>query len=241
MDTIFVDIKKRKIILENRMPYARETQAYLRELNETDMVYSSLRLDGSELSRTTVSRILKGEFLVEVSVSGHVAIGNYQEVVRLMREMVEMRVYLDETNLQKLYGLLVRSASVSYRKSNPVLRMMDYNPPHFKEIPEQMEFLFHWLRSELHQNNPIEKAAHLHNKLIEIYPFESGSEALARMAAQHHLMNYGYPPILWNIGETEYYDGISRYLKRDDVTPMYSVLERGVFNKMEVMMQVTGP
>ncbi len=153
--------------------------------------------------------------------------------------MNEMDVYLNEKYLFKIYSALTKPDIVEYRKSNPVLRMIGYNPPHFKEIEEQMEILFNWLYKDLYLINPIEKAAYLHNKLIEIYPFETASEAVARMAAQYLLISKGYPPILWNISEQEYFDAISLYIKTEDVQPIYDVLERGIYNKLEIMMQLT--
>lgn len=236
---MFREIKKRKIILENRKPFKEEAVSYLTELNLSDWIHSSLRLDGSNLSKETVERILRGEFLVEVSVSNHATIGNYQEAIRLLTNMVDMNMYLSESLLLKIYGALVKPTLPEYRRSNPVLRMLDYNPPHFKEIEEQMALFFGWLHSDLYSNNPIEKAAYIHNKMIEIYPFETGSEAMARMVAQYHLMISGYPPIHWNISEPEYYDAIRLYLKKEDAGPINDVIERGVYNKMEVMMQIT--
>lgn len=236
---MFREIKKRKIILENRRPYTSETGSFLQELNEADIVYSSMRLDGGNLSRNIIERILKGEFLVEVSVNNHAAIGNYHEAIQLLRDMADMGTHLSEDNLFKLYSVLEKPKTLEYRRSNPVLRMLDYNPPHFKEIEEQMELFFQWLHGDLYSNNPIEKAAFLHNKLIEIYPFETGSEAMARMVTQYHLIVNGFPPILWNCSESEYYDAIRTYLKNEDAGAVYDVLERGVYNKMEIMMQLT--
>ena len=59
------------------------------------------------------------------------------------------------------------------------------------------------------------------------------------MAAQYLLISKGYPPILWNISEQEYFDAISLYIKTEDVQPIYDVLERGIYNKLEIMMQLT--
>lgn len=82
-----------------------------------------------------------------------------------------------------------------------------------------MELLFTWLHSGASQTNPIEKAAYLHNKIIEIYPYKTDSEAIARIAAQYHLIQNGFPPILWNISEQEYYDAIRLYLRKKKSSP----------------------
>jgi Fic family protein len=236
---LYREIKKKKLILNNRKPYRKEVARFIHELNTIDLIHSSIRLDGNNLSRNNVERIVKGEFVIEASVSDHAVISNYSDTIKLLYDMNEMDVYLNEKYLFKIYSALTKPDIVEYRKSNPVLRMIGYNPPHFKEIEEQMEILFNWLYKDLYLINPIEKAAYLHNKLIEIYPFETASEAVARMAAQYLLISKGYPPILWNISEQEYFDAISLYIKTEDVQPIYDVLERGIYNKLEIMMQLT--
>jgi Fic family protein len=236
---VYREIKKKKLILDNRKPYRKEVSQFLDELNRLDWIYSSMRLDGSNLSRASVERILKGEFLIDVSVKDHSTISNYKNVIDQIYDMVEMDFYLNEKYLFKLYQTLTNETESEYRKFNPVLRMISYNPPHFYEIEEQMELLFNWLHSGASETNPIEKAAYLHNKLIEIYPYKTDSEAMARIAAQYHLIRNGLPPILWNISEQEYYDAIHLYLKNENIQPIYDVLERGVFNKLEIMMQLT--
>lgn len=236
---MFREIKKKKLILEYRKPFTGAAARLLAELDAADWIYSSLRLDGNSISRAGVERILSGDFVIDISVSQHAAIGNHQEAIRMLYDMADMEVYLNEKVLLKLYEVLIKPGTAEYRRSNPVLRMLSYNPPHFKEIEEQMDLLFHWLHGDTYHANPIEKAALLHNKLIEIYPFETGSEAIARMAAQYILLSAGFPAILWNISEQEYYDAIRLYLKKEDITPIYDVLERGVYNKLEIMLQLT--
>ena len=236
---MFREIKKKKLILENRKPYPIEKDRFLDEMNQVDWIYSSLRLDGFNVNKESVERILKGDFLVNMSVSIHATISNFQQMIKLLHEMAGMDVYLNENYVFKVYETLERPPETAYRKSNPILRMINYNPPHFKEIEEQMEMLFHWLHSDQYQTNPIEKAAYLHNKLIEIYPFETGTESIARSLAQYYLMQNGFPPILWNLSEQEYYDAVEVYLKKEEIQPIYDVLERGVYNKLEIMMQLT--
>ena len=236
---MFREIKKKKLILENRKPYHDDVRSTLEEMDRIDWIYSSLRLDGSPLRRTEAERIIKGEFLIDVPVSEHAAIGNFSDTLRLLYDMAGMNISLDEKYLYKIHASLTNEETEEYRRNNPVLRMISYNPPHFNAIEEQLTILFRWLSSDTSEMNPMEKAAYLHNKLIEIYPFENGSEATARAAAQYLLITEGFPPILWNISEQEYYDAIRLYLKNEEIAPIREVLERGVYNKLDVMLQLT--
>lgn len=236
---MFREIKKKKIILDYRKPYTVEAMRLIDEINLVDWVYTSMRLDGSDISRDNVQRIVKGEFVVDVKVNDHSTIANYQEAIKYTYNIVGMKAEVDEKDLFNYYRIFSNSEYQGYRRTNPVLVSLDYNPPHPSEIEEQMELMFQWIRENGFENNPILKAAYLHNKLIEIYPFESYSEAIARMAMYSELIKNGYPPVLLNLSESEYNDAIRSYLKKENIQPMYAPLERAVYNKLEVMMQLT--
>lgn len=236
---MFREIKKKKLILENRKPFTREAAEYIEEVNLVDWIYTSMKLDGSNISKNGVQKILKGDFLVDVTLNDHAAVGIYKNVLKQACEMAEMEIELDEKYLFRFYEVLAEPDTLEYRRTNPVLVMMDYNPPHPSEIEEQMEILFQWLHTNDFQNNPILKAAYLHNKLVEIYPFETHSEAVARAAMYFELIRNGYPPVLLNLNEQEYYSAIRGYLKKEEIQPFYEPLERGVYNKLEIMIQLT--
>ncbi len=237
--TMFREIKKKKLILENRKPYNSEVMEYLDEMNRTDWIYSSLRLDGSCVQRQNVEHIVKGEFQTEVTINDHASIGRYEAAIRYAYDMVEMKMDLTMEYLLQFHRILSGNPNAVYRRSNPILVMLSYNPPFPSEIAEQIEILFHWLGTADFEGNPILRATHLHHRLIEIYPFEQESEAVARMAMYYELIRNGYPPILLGINESEYYTMIHQYIKKEEIKPFYDAVERGVFNKLELMMQLT--
>jgi len=236
---VFREIKKKKLILDNRKPYTKETAEYIDEINHIDWIYSSLRLDGSSIGKTDVQKIVKGEFLVDVTINDHSAIGNYQDAIKLAYDMADMEIELTEKYLFRFYQILANPERLEYRRTNPILVMLDYNPPHPSEIEEQMDILFQWMNTNDFQSNPILRAAYFHNKLVEVYPYESHSESVARMAMYYELIRNGYPPVLLNLREPEYYEAIRGYLKKEEIQPLYEPLERGVYNKLEIMMQLT--
>lgn len=236
---MFREIKKKQLILNNRKPYTKETAEYIDEINLIDWIYTSMRLDGSNIGKTSVQKIVKGEFIVDVTINDHSMIGNYQHAIKLAYDMANMEIELTEKYLFRFYQLLANSESLEYRRTNPILVMLDYIPPHPSEIEEQMEILFQWMNTYDFQGNPILRASFLHNKLVEIYPYATHSEAVARMAMYYELIRNGFPPVLLNLSESEYFGAIRSYLKKEEIQPMYEPLERGVYNKLEIMMQLT--
>lgn len=239
MFEIYQEIQKRKLILENRKPYDAEILNYANEYNLLDCIHSSLRLDGSPITREAVSKIMKGEFVVEATLGDHVLVEHYKHAFRTAGDMIEMSFNLDLKCLMKFYHILSDDERLSYRRTNPILVQFQYNPPHPQEIEEQMIILTRWLYKKSENLNPIEKAVTLHNRLIEIYPYEKFSEAVARMAMNYMLMAEGLPPVGIALREEEYNLAITDYIRREDIGPLCSAVERSIFNHLEIFLQLT--
>ena len=236
---MFREIKKKHIILENRKPYPKEVCDYINELNKTDWIYSSLRLDGSMLTKNQVGLILKGEFLQDAPLSEHSLVERYDFLYKTFINMLQMSASLNIKVITTFAQKLSDDDSVGYRRKNPVLVSLSYNPPHPAEIDEQMELLMHWFYSDDVEKNPIKKAAGLHNRIIEIYPFDSFSEAVARASMYFFLMENGYPAFELDLSEREYNIAISEYLKKENTEPFYRAVEHSLFKKMEILLQLT--
>lgn len=211
----------------------------MEELNLVDWIHTSMYLDGSAITRQGVQRILKGDFLVDVTVEDHLSVGNYKKTIKMAYDMADMGIDLNERYIFKLYEAFAEPQLLSYRKNNPVLIAFDYNPPHPQEIEEQMDILIHWLRTDDCDNNPIRKAVYLHNKFIEIYPFEFYSEAMARILLNYELIQNDFPPVALNLSDQSYHRAIIDYLKKEDISLIYDIVERSLYNKLEMMLQIT--
>ncbi|MGI6751225.1 MAG: Fic family protein [Anaerovoracaceae bacterium] len=236
---MYQEITRKKKILENRKPYPVEVSNYLQELDSLDFIYSILFLDGSNAKRDDVQAIIRGDIRENVSVSDHTTIAKYRQGIEEIRFMVDIHTDLTEKSLFQIYEAMYKPFVQGYRKSNPVIEEIDYRPPHFFEIEEQMQVLFYWLYSNGEGENPIVRAAQLHNRIIEIYPFENDSLAMARIVAQYYLLRHGFPFIPWDVGIKQYHSAIMKYLDNEEYQPIYQILESGIYNKMELLLQLT--
>ncbi len=236
---MYREIKKRKVILESRKPYDIEIVNYINEYNLTDCIYTSMKLDGSAITKEAVNKILRGEFVDNATLGDHVLIENYKNTVRSLYQMLDLKLSLDVKCIKKFYKVLSGEDEVEYRKTNPVLFQYDYNPPHPQDIEEQMNMMVQWLYRQEEFSNPIEKAVHTHCRILEIYPFEKFTEAISRMAMNYILLSEGYPPVGITLSESEYNSAIVRYLKDEEIQPLYSSVERSVYNKLEIILQLT--
>ena len=233
------EIKKKQIILENRKPYSHETAEHIREINMVDWISSSLRMDKSSLSRQETERILGGEFITNASLNEHAVIERYRDLINSVNDMAAMSYSLNKEMLATFYKKLTGKPDAPYRKENPVLVALNYTPPHPSLIEEQMDILMNWFYGRDTDRNPVLKATNLHNRIIEVYPYDVYSEAIARAAMYYFLMENGYPPFELIFTEQEYNAAVAEYLKRGRTEPFYSGIERSIYNKMVLLMRLT--
>lgn len=236
---MYTEVKRKKLILENRKPYSKEAQELMREQEQLDLILGGLLLDGISLNDEDILKIVRGEYVVTLSINDHVLIRNYCDVYALLNEMLQFKYEINEKVLIKLYKIFTKSNLDYYRSVNPILHTLDYNPPHFKAIDEQMKVLFDFMRETKLTMNPIMRAAYLHNKLIEIYPFESCNFEIARLALEYELMLNGLPIIMLDFKEQDYFDHIRRYIKTESVEHFYNSLLAMIIKKQEFLLSIT--
>lgn len=238
---MYREIKKKKVIIDNRRPYAPEVSALLKDMNTVDWIYSSVHLDGSNMPLDVIRSIVRGNITMSATLKEHALIGRYVEAIKKAESLASIHHVIDKQLIMQIYGILTGIDIPRYRKVNPVLIALHYNPPHSSAISDEMDSLLDWLSEDKTQLNFIMKAALLHNRFLKIYPFEIYSEAMARFVMYYYLLLQGYPPFTIDLTESEYNSQMALFFKTEYIQPFYDVLERGLYNKMEVIMQLTTP
>jgi len=242
---MFREIKEKMKQLEARKPFDRDIIEEIEALNAVDWAYSCLNLNGSQVTKEAVSRIVRGQFVIEATVDEHSLIERHEDTLKEAINLLEMDNDLTENVLKRLCGKFMPEGESGYRRGNPVILTFGFNPVYSKDIQEEIRELFKWLYSddvspEINRNE-ILKAAYLHNRFIEIYPFEEFTEEMASIVMYYYLMQRGYPPFTIRFSQQEYYKSVSAYLKKNDIAPFYNCLERSIYNKIEVLLQMTSP
>lgn len=237
---MYQEILKKKKILDSRKPYSIENRKQIKKMELCDLIYTVLHLDGSVVTKDQVRRILDAEFVAEATVSDHLAIKNYIDTVLFMENLIGIDSDISLKIIEDIHDVSCGAEGPIWRRSNPTLYTLDYNPPHWQEIREKMVSFIKWAYNANEQldGNKILKATYIHNKLIEIYPFEYNSESTARLVMYYSLMRDGYPIFELRLSESEYNLLVIDYLKHKNIEPFYKAVQRGIFNKMDVMLQI---
>ncbi|MBE6029975.1 MAG: Fic family protein [Clostridiales bacterium] len=252
---MYRELNKKRIIIERRKPYKDNIVEFLKELDTVDVLYTSAKLDGSTITRDMITGMLKGAFYTDVSLMEHAKVQRYREVIEELYNMSRMKIGLSQPVMTHIYSRIMDKPVNDYRDCNPVVYEWDYNPPHPREIIGQLHTLVNWIErdgAEYDIVNPMEtsdlqdepsnfvlRAAYLHNRILEIYPYNEGNSEFARFVMYYYLISKGYPVFELLFSESEYNEAVAEYLASGNIGPFYQGLMQSLMAKMELIMTLT--
>lgn len=212
----------------------RLLKSAVREVNRADLIRGSLIARNPNHEKINVEEILNGGSLQkDVPVGDYMFIENFSNVIRVAFNCLEMGNYLDKHLLISAYRLLSENEDGYFRKSNPVVYAFNHVPEHSVDIEEKLDAAVRRVYSREAGNNVILKAMYIHNKLIDIYPFEEFSAELAIFAMNYYLMENGFAPINMPIDRQDYFEIVGECLKGRRQEEFYNFLCRAVYDKMK--------
>ena len=235
------EIRKKIIVLGNRLPFAQHTKDYIDHMERMDWIYMNLALDGSPLTRDNVEGILQGEMVLTGRIMDHVLI----ERLDRLQAMIYAGAGADEAISNVLASRLAFEfcdgdiEAAQLRKSTPTLQQFSYTPVLPVYILPQLTQLLADADWQGEFDNPFLKAARLHNGFMAIWPYKENNEVLARALMEYYLVKQGFPMVPLEMTETEYNSQFVSYIKTGDCTFLADSLARAVHDRLELMIQLT--
>ena len=166
----------------------------IRSLDLLDYTWSDLRLAGSAVKRDEVERIIDGELVPNLKWEEHEEIDCHRRALMIMDEMLMMQTDIDRASMRRLVRAWDGVNRLMPRDGVPVLPHLDFTPPGPRDIDDLLDELFNRKSRDYPVKSPEDgfiRAALVHNGIIRIYPYDPGSEMIARAAMQYELRYAG--------------------------------------------------
>lgn len=211
----------------------RLLKSAVKEVNKLDIIKGSLIVRNSNHENVAVDKILEGELQKDLPVKDYVFIENFCELIKVADNCIEMGNYIDKNFLISAYKILSENKDGYFRKTNPVIYAFNHVPVHSLDIEEKLDDAMRRVYSLEAGNNIILKGMYIHNKLIDIYPFEEYSAEIAIFAMNYYFMENGLTPINMPIARDAYFTMVGECLKGKKQEEFYNFLCRAMFDKME--------
>ncbi len=237
-------IKKRIIMLGNRMPFAPEKQKYFEDAERLDWIYNNLLLEGYALPKSVIQDILDGSLPDNLSIEEPIMI----EAMRILfSEMYYLAQKGVKPSLQMMgyYNHLItgKDKTQPYRKTSMIVHQWDYSAVHPADIYEEINGLEE-LFAIAEKTDPLTEdcfriAEKIHNKIIRILPYGERDGLLARIMTSYFLMEKGYPVVAPFMKEQEYNQKVIQALKTGELQGIGEGYKKEVLGHLELMIQLT--
>ena len=236
---MYKDIQEKLDLLNQKKPSDSAFTSWVDESSLWGWIFTCLILRGTPLEKGVVVSILRGEIMENVPLELYGFVHRYRDVYKDIKSSLGMKNSLTEKLLNRYYCMLFEKKQAQYRENNPVVYEWGYNPPHFRDIGEQTDLLFHRLATEGRKQDPLTRAALFHMDILKIYPYGPDSVTMAGVALLYILMESGIPVPHLFVSEQEYHLQISQYLNSGDAAPFSGMLGRSIINRLDVLLQVS--
>lgn len=234
------EIRKKLVILHNRRPFPEQVRSYLADLEKREWLYMNLRLSGSSLGPEDIDTVLQGGCVLSAPIEEHLMITRLEELRQYIYRLSDMEADLSLQMIRDMHGILTGDTTKDFRKGNPVLLEYGASPLLPGEIPGEMAGLVDFAGRKETGENSFQKAARLHNRCIEIYPYSEKTPELARAILYYTLVRNGLPMAALELSEEEYNREIGAYLAGGGSQSLEDHLMRAVHSRLELMIQLTG-
>lgn len=245
------EIKKKMIILNNRMPFSPEIKNYFSYVQKVDWIFNNMQLEGSSATRGQIEEYLNGSGCIDLTIGDNLMVQCLEELLNRLFEMYDLKQKLNLGFLDSVYHVLCKAASDEskdyeygqYRKRSIVVYEWDYTPPAPGEVPERMRHLAlifdDAMAADGSREECFEHAEKIHNEILSICPFPDRNALVARASAAYYLFIKGYPVVVPSIKEQHYNELVSKAIKTGELQGLNEVLKKEILDRMKLMIQLT--
>ncbi|WP_303966543.1 Fic family protein [Sporosarcina ureae] len=186
--------------LDQLRPFSKELTRSLNEDFIIKSTYHSNAIEGNRLSVYETKAVLEdGIVIAGKSMREHLEAINHKEAILVAEEIVQQDQPFSEMVIKELHGIVLhsidRANAGKYREQNVIISGASHTPPDAVVVPQLMTDLIEWYNAAagLH---PVERAAILHSKFVNIHPFTDGNGRTARLLLNLELVRSGYLPVI---------------------------------------------
>lgn len=209
-------------------PLSEDTLQQLREYYKIGLTYTSNAIEGNSLTETETKIVLENGITIGGKpLKDHFeAIGGaeaYDALYTLCKS--DTITEKDIKNLHYLfYYRIDKENAGNYRKKPVIITGADVELPSPAEIPTLMQNFARKMPKLKEKTHPVEYAALLHIKLVNIHPFVDGNGRAARLLMNLALLQAGYeitiiPPAL----RSDYLDSL-KATNKDNNAPFINLI-----------------
>ena len=241
-----IDEKLRR--LNKLRPLPKSAVKKLRDQFRIDMTYNSNAIEGNSLTlKETFWVITEGITIKGKPLKDHLEAKDHHEALEFLYELASdrRRPTLSEKLIREIHLLVMKKTDEEwagrYRSGKVIIGGSDHVPLVASVVPAKMAGVIKWFERNRKTLHPIELAALLHHKLVNIHPFFDGNGRTARLIMNLVLLRQRYPlAIILKNDRQKYYRVLIR-ADSGEYQPLVTFIFQAVERSLNIYLQTLEP
>lgn len=240
---IYGRILEKRNTLDKLRPFNRGALAKLQETFRVDLTYNSNAIEGNSLSLSETKLVLEeGITIGGKSMREHLEVTNHSKAIDFVESLVN-KPRIEEIDVLNLHAMILDRIDPEnagfYRRGAVRISGTSYTPPNPVKVPALMQEVYALMNTK--GGEPIETAARIHQRFVDIHPFIDGNGRTARLLLNLYLMRNGYPPVIILRAERlKYIRTIMQSRAEDDVSPFANFVAKAVERSLDIYLDSLG-
>jgi Fic family protein len=234
--------------LQKLRPLSSSQVAKLRKQFSIEMTYNSNAIEGNRLTlKETYLVISEGITIKGKSLKDHLEAKDHYEALDYLYSLIEkdQKHEISEVLIRNLQKMVVKETDPAvagiYRVGDVFITGSDHHPPKAYDVPRLMSDMIDWMRKNRNKIHPVEFAAIVHHKIVNIHPFFEGNGRTARLLMNLILMQNGYPlTIILKNDRKKYYQTLEK-ADKGDYEPFIKFIVQVVERSLNIYLKALVP
>ncbi len=233
-----IDDKKKR--LDSLRPLPKEGLQRLREVMFVELTYNSNAIEGNTLTKQETKLVLEeGLTIGGKTMREHLEAINHIEAMGAIESELKGGG-LSEAFILYLHSLVLKNISENYsgkyRDYNVRISGSDFVPPEFLKVPSLMNNFVADYNEKIGKVHPVELAAFVHFKLVDIHPFADGNGRTARLLMNLVLLKHGFPITVIQRAERVQYYAVLEKAHFGSIVNFYNFVARAVERSLDIYL-----
>lgn len=203
--------------------------------------YHSNAIEGNTLTLSETKLVLEeGITIGGKSLREHLEAINNAKAFDLIMEIARKKT-IDNQTIQQIHEVIMKGIledAGKYRTKNVRITGAVKTHPNWSKVPKMMDELIKKIAER--KIHPVENAAYLHHRFVEIHPFIDGNGRVARLLTNLYLIAEGYPPVVLKTKDRGRYYKFLRAADRGNPVPFANFVAKAIDESLIMYLSIFG-
>ncbi|MCZ7383394.1 MAG: Fic family protein [Candidatus Methanoperedens sp.] len=204
--------------------------------------YHSNAIEGNTLTLPETKLVLEeGITIGGKSLREHLEATNNARAFDLIEDIAKKKKTIDHAVIQQIHEVItsgILEGAGKYRTRNVRITGAAKTPPDWSKVTKLMDELIEKITQC--KRHPVDIAAFLHHRFVEIHPFIDGNGRASRLLTNLYLITQGYPPIVLKIEDRGKYYRFLRAADAGNIVPFANFIAKAVDESLTMYLSISG-